>query len=216
MWHSHLNDTEIPETKSCFIPKGFELGTTLQSQLGRSICYLISDLRVRSLYPKGRGGGGDAQWKFGYKSVAEAFKSRPCLRQKLLVRNYVINMSRAYRRSSSSNARKNLWYPGYHEQGQRKNLNTRQELNLTSFPTPSRMLKPMRYTCTIRRTCRVSWAVTCSFCVRQGALFYDPDPFSFCFQINYYFKLISWIRFCWKKVVCTTNVDSSSTAFTPF
>ena len=28
MWHSHLNDMEIPETK-CFIPKGFELGTTL-------------------------------------------------------------------------------------------------------------------------------------------------------------------------------------------
>ena len=28
MWHSHLNDTEIPKTKR-FIPKGFELGTTL-------------------------------------------------------------------------------------------------------------------------------------------------------------------------------------------
>ena len=28
MSHSHLNDMEIPETKS-FIPKGFELGTTL-------------------------------------------------------------------------------------------------------------------------------------------------------------------------------------------
>ena len=27
-WHSHLNDMEIPETKR-FIPKGFELGTTL-------------------------------------------------------------------------------------------------------------------------------------------------------------------------------------------
>ena len=26
MWHSHLNDMEIPETKR-FIPKGFELGT---------------------------------------------------------------------------------------------------------------------------------------------------------------------------------------------
>ena len=26
MWHSHLNDTEIPETKR-YIPKGFELGT---------------------------------------------------------------------------------------------------------------------------------------------------------------------------------------------
>ena len=28
MWHSHLNDVEIAETKR-FIPKGFELGTTL-------------------------------------------------------------------------------------------------------------------------------------------------------------------------------------------
>ena len=28
MWHSHLNDVEIPETKR-FIPKRFELGTTL-------------------------------------------------------------------------------------------------------------------------------------------------------------------------------------------
>ena len=28
MWHSHLNDMEIPETKR-LIPKGFELGTTL-------------------------------------------------------------------------------------------------------------------------------------------------------------------------------------------
>ena len=28
MWHSHLNDMEIAETKR-FIPKGFELGTTL-------------------------------------------------------------------------------------------------------------------------------------------------------------------------------------------
>ena len=28
MWHSHLNDMEIPETKR-FIPTGFELGTTL-------------------------------------------------------------------------------------------------------------------------------------------------------------------------------------------
>ena len=28
MWHSHLNDMEIPETKR-FIPEGFELGTTL-------------------------------------------------------------------------------------------------------------------------------------------------------------------------------------------
>ena len=35
MWHSHLNDMEIPETKR-FIPKGFELGTTL-SQPNRSV-----------------------------------------------------------------------------------------------------------------------------------------------------------------------------------
>ena len=28
MWHSHLNDMEMSETKR-FIPKGFELGTTL-------------------------------------------------------------------------------------------------------------------------------------------------------------------------------------------
>ena len=28
MWHSHLNDMKIPETK-LFIPKGFDLGTTL-------------------------------------------------------------------------------------------------------------------------------------------------------------------------------------------
>ena len=28
MWHSHLNDIEIPEAKR-FTPKGFELGTTL-------------------------------------------------------------------------------------------------------------------------------------------------------------------------------------------
>ena len=28
MWHLHLNDMEIPETKR-FIPKGFELGTAL-------------------------------------------------------------------------------------------------------------------------------------------------------------------------------------------
>ena len=34
-WHSHLNDMEIPETKR-FIPKWFELGTTL-SQPNRSI-----------------------------------------------------------------------------------------------------------------------------------------------------------------------------------
>ena len=29
MWHSHLNDMKIPETKR-FIPKGFELGATSQ------------------------------------------------------------------------------------------------------------------------------------------------------------------------------------------
>ena len=34
MWHSHLNDMEIPKTKR-FIPKGFELGTTV-SQPNRS------------------------------------------------------------------------------------------------------------------------------------------------------------------------------------
>ena len=28
LWHSHLNDMEIPETKR-FIPKGFESGTTV-------------------------------------------------------------------------------------------------------------------------------------------------------------------------------------------
>ena len=34
MWHSHLNDMEIPETKR-FIPQGFEMGTTLSlSRLG--------------------------------------------------------------------------------------------------------------------------------------------------------------------------------------
>ena len=40
MWHSHLNDMEIPQTKR-FIPKGFELGTTMSWQnryiLGRKI-----------------------------------------------------------------------------------------------------------------------------------------------------------------------------------
>ena len=35
MWHSHLNDMEIPETRR-FILKGFELGTTL-SKPNRSI-----------------------------------------------------------------------------------------------------------------------------------------------------------------------------------
>ena len=37
MWHSHLNDMEIPDTKR-FIPKEFELGTTL-SLPNRSITY---------------------------------------------------------------------------------------------------------------------------------------------------------------------------------
>ena len=32
MWHSHLNDMEIPE-KRRFILKGFELGTTLSFSL---------------------------------------------------------------------------------------------------------------------------------------------------------------------------------------
>ena len=40
MWHSHLNDMEIPETKR-FIPKGFELGTTMSWKnryiLGRKV-----------------------------------------------------------------------------------------------------------------------------------------------------------------------------------
>ena len=31
MWHSHLNDMGIPETRR-FIPKGFELGTTLNER----------------------------------------------------------------------------------------------------------------------------------------------------------------------------------------
>ena len=35
MWHSHLNDMEIPEAKRSF-PKGFELGTIL-SEPNRSI-----------------------------------------------------------------------------------------------------------------------------------------------------------------------------------
>ena len=36
MWHSHLNDMEIPETRR-FILKGLELSTTL-SKPNRSIC----------------------------------------------------------------------------------------------------------------------------------------------------------------------------------
>ena len=42
MLHSHLNDMEIPETKR-FIPKGFELGTTL-SKLNRyieTVCCIV-------------------------------------------------------------------------------------------------------------------------------------------------------------------------------
>ena len=39
MWHSHLNDVEIPETKR-FIPKGCELGTT-SSYPHRSITWTI-------------------------------------------------------------------------------------------------------------------------------------------------------------------------------
>ena len=42
MWHSHLNDMEIPETKR-FIPKGSELGTTL-SWPNRSISVQIKPL----------------------------------------------------------------------------------------------------------------------------------------------------------------------------
>jgi len=64
----------------------------------------------------------------GNKCVAEVFKSRPCLRQKLLMRNYVINMSRAGREKKSE-------YPTGIEPG---------------LPYTGRMLKPMRYTCTIR------------------------------------------------------------------
>ena len=29
LWHSHLNDMQIPETKRFYTPKEFELGTTL-------------------------------------------------------------------------------------------------------------------------------------------------------------------------------------------
>ena len=37
MWHSYLNDMEIPETKR-FIPKGFELGTTLRPRPHEDDC----------------------------------------------------------------------------------------------------------------------------------------------------------------------------------
>ena len=40
MWHSHLNDMEIPQTKS-FIRKGFELGTTLVSRIGLFIIFFL-------------------------------------------------------------------------------------------------------------------------------------------------------------------------------
>ena len=40
MWHSHLNDMEIPETKR-FIPKGFELCTTLSQPIGSIIDMLL-------------------------------------------------------------------------------------------------------------------------------------------------------------------------------
>ena len=131
------------------------------------ICYLISDSRVRSLYPGGS--GGRTRWKFGYISLSQRpLNPDHVSRQKLLMRNYVINMSQAGRKKKSE-------YP------------TGIELGL---PYTGRMLKPMRYTCTIRRTRRVSWAgYLLVFFLRQGTLFYDPDPFSFCFQINYYFKL---------------------------
>ena len=40
MWHSRSNDMEIPETKR-FIPKGFELGTTLSYPIGSiaDVCF---------------------------------------------------------------------------------------------------------------------------------------------------------------------------------
>ena len=37
MWHSHLNDMEIPETKR-FIPKGFELVQRRVSRIGLWTC----------------------------------------------------------------------------------------------------------------------------------------------------------------------------------
>ena len=40
MWNSHLNDMEIPQTKS-FIPKGFELGTTLVSRIGLFVIFFL-------------------------------------------------------------------------------------------------------------------------------------------------------------------------------
>ena len=45
MWHSHLNDMEMYETKR-FIPKGFELGTTLSWPIG-SICHFHTRARFQ-------------------------------------------------------------------------------------------------------------------------------------------------------------------------
>ena len=61
MWHSHLNDMEIPETKR-FIPKGFELGTIL---IGLSITLKVKkvprgeDLSAEVPRRSGAGGKGD-------------------------------------------------------------------------------------------------------------------------------------------------------------
>ena len=56
MWHSHLNDMEIPETKR-FIPKGFELGTTLSKPIGSIVSKfkscLIDEVVIRRV-DKGR------------------------------------------------------------------------------------------------------------------------------------------------------------------
>ena len=49
MLHSHLNDMDIPETKS-FIPKGYELGATL-SQPNRSMSYSHLSCKNRSRLP---------------------------------------------------------------------------------------------------------------------------------------------------------------------
>ena len=59
MWHSHLNDMEIPETKRS-IPKGFEWGTTL-SKPNRS----IGHFRVRpGLYIQTRLSAQPLIWKW--------------------------------------------------------------------------------------------------------------------------------------------------------
>ena len=49
MLHSHLNDMDIPETKS-LIPKGYELGATL-SQPNRSMSYSHLSCKNRSRLP---------------------------------------------------------------------------------------------------------------------------------------------------------------------